>query len=39
VVTGKDFGNSVPAWQQYVRTGAVDPSAVPSLAERLRELF
>ncbi|MCU0872080.1 MAG: HEAT repeat domain-containing protein [Pirellulaceae bacterium] len=39
VVTGKDFGNSVPAWRQYVRNGTVDDSAVPSLAERLRELF
>ena len=38
-VTGKDFGNSVPAWRQYVRNGAVDPAEVPSLAERLRELF
>lgn len=39
VVTGKDFGNSVPAWQQYVRTGEVRDTEVPSLAERLRELF
>jgi HEAT repeat protein len=39
VVTGKDFGNSVPAWRQYVRNGTVDDSAVPSLAERVRELF
>jgi hypothetical protein len=39
VVTGKDYGNSVPAWRQFVREGAVQPSEVPSLAERLRELF
>ena len=39
VVTGKDFGNSVPAWRQFVRDGAVEPSEVPSLAERLRNLF
>jgi hypothetical protein len=39
VVTGKDFGNSVPAWQQYVRTGQVQDTEVPSLAEQLRELF
>jgi hypothetical protein len=38
-VTGEDFGNSVPAWRQYVRSGSVDPSAVPSLADRLREWF
>ena len=38
-VTGKDFGNSVPAWRQFVREGAVQPAEVPSLAERLRELF
>ena len=38
-VTGKDFGNSIPAWRQYVRTGEVEPSAVPSLADRLRDLF
>jgi HEAT repeat protein len=38
-VTGKNFGNSVPAWRQYVRNGTVDESEVPSLAERLRELF
>lgn len=39
VVTGKDFGNSVPAWQQFVRTGEIQASEVPSLAERLREWF
>jgi len=39
VVTGKDFGNSVPAWRQFVRTGDVQASEVPSLAERLRDLF
>lgn len=38
-VTGKNFGNNVPAWRQYVRTGTEDPSAVPSLAERVRDLF
>lgn len=38
-VTGKDFGNSVPAWRQFVREGGVQPTEVPSLAERLRELF
>jgi len=38
-VTGKDFGNSVPAWRQFVREGEVQPGEVPSLAERLRNLF
>lgn len=39
IVTGQNFGNSVPAWRQFVRNGAVDPAEVPSLAERLRDLF
>jgi HEAT repeat protein len=38
-VTGKDFGNSVSAWRQFVREGVVQPSETPSLAERLRNLF
>jgi len=38
-VTGKYFGNNVPAWRQYVQTGTEDPAAVPSLAERVRDLF
>ncbi len=38
-VTGKDFGNSVPAWRQFVRGGPVQPDEGPSLAERMRNLF
>jgi HEAT repeat protein len=38
-VTGKDFGNSVPAWRQYVRDGTVQPREEISIAERLRNLF
>lgn len=38
-VTGKDFGNNVAAWQQFVRTGELHAAEPPSLAERLRELF
>ncbi|NLF70810.1 MAG: HEAT repeat domain-containing protein [Candidatus Anammoximicrobium sp.] len=38
-VTGKDFGNSVPAWRQFVREGQAQPVETPSVAERLRSLF
>jgi hypothetical protein len=38
-VTGKDFGDSVPAWRQFVRGEQVKPGEQPSLAERLRRLF
>jgi hypothetical protein len=38
-VTGKDFGNSVPAWRQYVRDGTVEVEETPTVAERLRRLF
>jgi HEAT repeat protein len=36
-VTGKDFGNDVNRWQQYVRDGTPPPP--PSWAERLRQWF
>ncbi|MEN6406228.1 MAG: HEAT repeat domain-containing protein [Thermoguttaceae bacterium] len=36
-VTGKDLGNDVRPWQQYVKGETPDPA--PSLAERLRHLF
>jgi HEAT repeat protein len=38
-VTGKDFGDSVPAWRQFVRGEQVKPGEAPSLAEKLRRLF
>ena len=38
-VTGKDFGDSVPAWRQFVRGEQVKPGEPPSLAEKLRRLF
>jgi HEAT repeat protein len=36
-VTGKDFGNDVNRWQQYVK--GETPSPPPSLAERMRQWF
>jgi hypothetical protein len=36
-VSGKDFGNDVNRWQQYLRTGTPPPP--PTLAERLRQWF
>ena len=38
-VTGKDFGDSVPAWRQFVRGEQVKPGEGASLAEKLRRLF
>lgn len=38
-ITGEDYGNSVPAWRQYVRGEPVDRPDPPSIAERLRSLF
>ena len=38
-ITGKDFGNNVPAWRQYVQDGTYQPSDVPSIADRLRNFF
>ena len=34
--TGKDFGNDVDRWREYVKSGSVKPSSSPSFAERLR---
>jgi HEAT repeat protein len=36
-VTGKDLGNDVNRWQQYVKGEVPEPT--PSLAERFRRLF
>ena len=36
-VTGKDLGNDVNRWQQYVKGEPPEPT--PSLAERIRRLF
>ena len=36
--SGEDFGNSVPAWQQYVAGEQPDPPQEISVAERLRRL-
>ena len=38
-VTGKDFGDSVPAWRQFVRGDQIHPDTQPTLAEKLRGLF
>ncbi|MBC8869595.1 MAG: HEAT repeat domain-containing protein [Planctomycetes bacterium] len=38
-VTGEDFGNSVPAWRQFVRGEPVRRPDPPSIAESLRNLF
>jgi HEAT repeat protein len=38
-ITGKDFGNNVPAWRQYVKDGTYQPSDTPSIADRVREFF
>ena len=38
-VTGKNFGDSVPAWRQFVRGEQVKPGEGSSLAEKLRKLF
>lgn len=34
--TGRDYGNSVPAWKEYLAGGNPTKPAGPSLAERLR---
>jgi hypothetical protein len=38
-VTGKDFGDSVPAWRQFIRGDQIHPDTQPTLAEKLREWF
>jgi len=38
-VTGKDFGNDVGRWRQYVQTGSPGPAESLSMAERLRQIF
>ncbi|QGJ69738.1 Hypothetical protein PBC10988_14250 [Planctomycetales bacterium 10988] len=34
--TGRDLGNDVREWQEYLKTGETPPSAAPSFAERVR---
>lgn len=38
-ITGEEYGNSVPAWRQYVRGETVNPPESPSLAERVQSWF
>lgn len=38
-VTGKDYGDSVPAWRQFVRGEQVRPNEGPTLVQRLRRIF
>jgi len=38
-VTGKDFGNDVQRWRQYVKGEPVAPPTPSSLAERLWQMF
>jgi HEAT repeat protein len=37
--TGHDFGNSVPAWREFVAGRTPLPERQPSLVERFRRLF
>lgn len=39
LVTGKDLGNDVGRWQQYVRGELPEAQQTPSLADRLRSWF
>jgi HEAT repeat protein len=38
-VSGEDFGNSVPAWRQYVRGEPVNRPAPPSIVQRFLDFF
>jgi HEAT repeat protein len=38
-VSGRDFGNDVNLWREYVKNGSVKPAESGTLAERLRHLF
>ncbi len=37
-VSGQDYGDSVPAWRDYVEGRSPTPPAAPSIAERLRTM-
>jgi HEAT repeat protein len=37
--TGRDFGDSVPAWREYVAGRTPEPARSPSMVERLRDIF
>jgi hypothetical protein len=38
-ISGEDFGNSVPAWRQYVRGEPVDQPEPPSMVQWLLTYF
>jgi hypothetical protein len=38
-ITGKDLGNNVAAWRQFVHEGTTPPVDKPTIAERVRNLF
>lgn len=38
-LTGKNFGNDVNRWRQYVAGRLPEPASPPSIAERLRQVF
>jgi hypothetical protein len=38
-ITGKDFGNDVNRWREYVKTGTAKPADAPSLADRFHRWF
>ena len=37
--TGKDFGNDVNRWREYVKNGSPQPAESISIAERIRAIF
>ena len=39
LATGRNYGNSVPAWRIFVQGGDPGPEKTPSVAERVRGLF
>ncbi|MFO0817841.1 MAG: HEAT repeat domain-containing protein [Pirellulales bacterium] len=39
LVTGKNYGEDVRAWREYVASGQAQPSAAPSIADRVFGVF
>lgn len=37
--TGKEFGESIPGWRDYLQGRATNPPPPPSMAQRVRNLF